>query len=152
MSEEIRQAIHLRLEQARETLKEADALREHGLWRGVINRSYYAMFYAVLALGVSKQVVLTKHSQAIAFFDKEYVKTEIFPRELSRSLHLGFDQRQVNDYAASTGSSFRLQQVSTNHSRKSYPPVGESYPETAAKYLRLSHLWLLSHSASSYNQ
>ena len=98
MNEEINQAIQLRLEQARETLKEADALREHELWRGVINRSYYAMFYAVLALGVYKQIVLSKHSQAIAFFDKEFVKTGTFPRELSRSLHLGFDQRQVNDY------------------------------------------------------
>lgn len=98
MKEEIKQAIHLRLGQARETLEEADALREHGLWRGLINRSYYAMFYAVLALGVFRQVALTKHTQAIAFFDKEFVKTETFPRELSRSLHLGFDQRQVNDY------------------------------------------------------
>ncbi|HTX93038.1 MAG TPA: HEPN domain-containing protein [Anaerolineales bacterium] len=98
MNGEIRQAIHLRLGQARETLEEADALHEHGLWRGLINRSYYAMFYAVLALGVFRQVALTKHTQAIAFFDKEFVKTEIFPRELSRSLHLGFDQRQVNDY------------------------------------------------------
>ena len=56
------------------------------------------MFYAVLALGVSMQVVLSKHSQAIAFFDKEFVKTNIFPRELSRILHLGFDQRQETDY------------------------------------------------------
>jgi len=98
MNEEINQAVQLRLEQARETLEEADALREHELWRGVINRSYYAMFYAVLALGVYKQIILSKHSQAIAFFDKEFVKTGIFPRALSRSLHLGFDQRQVNDY------------------------------------------------------
>ena len=98
MNEEIRQAIRVRVGQARETLEEAGALREHGLWRGVINRSYYAMFYAVLALGVFLQVVLSKHSQAIAFFDKEFVKTGIFPRELSRSLHLGFDQRQVTDY------------------------------------------------------
>ncbi len=55
MNEEIRQAIRLRVGQARETLEEAEALREHGLWRGVINRSYYAMFYAVLALGVFRQ-------------------------------------------------------------------------------------------------
>ncbi|MGB8215240.1 MAG: hypothetical protein WCE68_16950 [Anaerolineales bacterium] len=52
MNEEIRQAIHLRFGRARETLEEAGALREHDLWRGVIKRSYYAMFYAVLALGV----------------------------------------------------------------------------------------------------
>jgi uncharacterized protein (UPF0332 family) len=56
------------------------------------------MFYAVLALGVFKQAIITKHTQAMAFFDREFVKTGIFPRELSRSLHLGFDQRQVNDY------------------------------------------------------
>jgi len=98
MTDDIREAIRLRLAQSRETLEEAEALREHGLWRGVINRSYYAMFYAVLALGISKQTILSKHSQAIAFFDREYVKTGIFPRELSRSLHVGFDQRQVNDY------------------------------------------------------
>jgi uncharacterized protein (UPF0332 family) len=56
------------------------------------------MFYTVLALGVFRQAVLSRHSQAIAFFDKEFVKTEIFPREFSRSLHLGFDLRQVSDY------------------------------------------------------
>ena len=98
MNEDVLQAIRLRIGQARETLQEAEALSEHSLWRGVINRSYYAMFYAVLALGIYRQVVLSKHSQAIAFFDKEFVKTEIFPREFSRSLHLGFDQRQVSDY------------------------------------------------------
>ena len=52
MNEEIRLALRLRLEQARETLEEADALREHGLWRGLINRSYYAMYYAVLLWGI----------------------------------------------------------------------------------------------------
>jgi uncharacterized protein (UPF0332 family) len=98
MNDEILKAVHQRLDQAQETLKEADALREHELWRGVVNRSYYGMFYAVLALGVFKQAIITKHTQAMAFFDREFVKTGIFPRELSRSLHLGFDQRQVNDY------------------------------------------------------
>jgi len=50
-----------------------------------------------LALGVFKQAVLTKTSQAIAFFDKEFVKNGNFSgaKAFSRSLHLGFDQRQV---------------------------------------------------------
>jgi hypothetical protein len=34
------QAVRLRMEQAHETLKEAEALQDHDLWRGVINRSY----------------------------------------------------------------------------------------------------------------
>jgi hypothetical protein len=79
MNEEINQAIQLRLEQARETLKEADALREHELWRGVINRSYYAMFYAVLALGVYKQIVLSKHFRRLLSLTKNLLKLGFFP-------------------------------------------------------------------------
>jgi len=62
MDESAQQAVHLRMKQAHETLKEADALRDQDLWRGVINRSYYAMFYAVLALAASKGVAISKHT------------------------------------------------------------------------------------------
>ena len=92
------QAVRLRIEQAQETLKEAEALQDHDLWRGVINRSYYAMFYTVLALAALKEVAISKHTHAVAFFDKEFIHKGIFPKELSRSLHYGFDQRQTSDY------------------------------------------------------
>lgn len=92
------QAVRLRIEQAHETLKEAEALQDHDLWRGVINRSYYAMFYAVLALAASKEVAISKHTHAVAFFDKEFIHKGVFPKELSRSLHYGFDERQTSDY------------------------------------------------------
>jgi len=98
MEEPNAHAVRLRMKQARETLKEAEALRDHDLWRGVINRAYYAMFYAVLALAALKDVALSKHTHAVAFFDKEFVHKGVFPRELSRALHYGFDQRQTSDY------------------------------------------------------
>ena len=91
-------AVRLRLEQAHESLIEAETLKNNGLFRGTINRAYYAMFYAVMALAVQKNYVTSKHSGMITFFDKEYIKTNIFPAELSRSLHLGFDRRQSSDY------------------------------------------------------
>lgn len=56
------------------------------------------MFYATLALSVLKEREVSKHSGLIAFFDQEYVKTGVFPKELSKALHLAFDQRQSNDY------------------------------------------------------
>ena len=87
MEEAQSEAVRLRLEQALETLKEAEALQEHNLWRGVINRSYYAMFYAVLALAASKDVAISKHTHAVAFFDKEFVHRAIFSKEISLSLH-----------------------------------------------------------------
>jgi len=98
MDETRSEAVRRRMEQARETLTEARALLENDLWRGVINRSYYAMFYAVLALATSKGVVISKHTHAVSFFDKEYVRKGIFPKELSRALHYGFDEQQNSDY------------------------------------------------------
>ena len=56
------------------------------------------MFYAVLALAASKGVVISKHTHAVSFLDKEFVKKGIFPKEISRALHYGFDERQTNDY------------------------------------------------------
>ncbi len=48
--------IRYRLEQARDSLKEADVLMAAGMsLRSVMNRLYYAMFYAVLALLQDKQ-------------------------------------------------------------------------------------------------
>ena len=92
------QAVRARMDQAQETLKEAQVLFEQDFWRGTINRSYYAMFYAVLALAASRGVAISKHTHAIAFLDKEFIKTGIFSKELSRALHIGFDERQTTDY------------------------------------------------------
>ena len=80
MNEAQSQAVRLRMEQAQETLKEAKALQNHDLWRGVINRSYYTMFYTVLALAALKDVAISKHTDAVAFFDKEFVHKSVFQR------------------------------------------------------------------------
>ena len=90
--------VKYRLRQAGETLQEAKGLYQMSFWRGTINRSYYAMFYAVLALAVLRQQVTSKHSGVIAFFDREFVRTGVFPKELSRSFHRAFESRQTNDY------------------------------------------------------
>jgi uncharacterized protein (UPF0332 family) len=91
-------SVILRLEQAKESLIEAETLKNNNLLRGAINRAYYAMFYAVMALATLKDHVTSKHSGIIAFFDKEFIKTKLFSPGLSRALHLGFDRRQSNDY------------------------------------------------------
>jgi uncharacterized protein (UPF0332 family) len=94
----LEQLVLARLQQAKDSLKEAETLNQAGLSRGAINRAYYAMFYIILALAVLRQKTTSKHSGVIAFFDREFVKPGIFPRELSKSLHLLFQKRQENDY------------------------------------------------------
>jgi uncharacterized protein (UPF0332 family) len=86
------------MEQAHETLHEAEVLEDARAYRGAINRAYYAMFYGVLALLATKQLGSSKHSGAVAMFDREFVKPGAFPAEFSRSLHLAFERRQVHDY------------------------------------------------------
>ena len=99
MMESIRDLSIYRLSQAQESLREAQVLLREGMsLRSVMNRLYYAMFYAVLALLQTKQLGTSKHSGAIALFDREFVKTGIFPKEMSKALHRAFELRQKSDY------------------------------------------------------
>lgn len=90
--------LRYRMEQAHESLREAEILLGESALRGAVNRAYYAMFYALLALLATRQLGTSKHSGAISLFDRVFVKTGLFPRELSRALHLAFDRRQEHDY------------------------------------------------------
>ena len=96
--EQLEDLLRYRMEQAHETLREGEILLGEAALRGTINRAYYAMFYALLALLALKQLGTSKHSSALSLFDREFVKKGIFPRELSRSLHLAFERRQTHDY------------------------------------------------------
>ena len=96
--EQLEDLLRFRLEQAYETLREAEILLDGAALRGTVNRAYYAMFYALLALLATKRLGTSKHSGAISLFDREFVKSGLFPRELSRALHLAFERRQSHDY------------------------------------------------------
>jgi uncharacterized protein (UPF0332 family) len=103
MSEErLRELITLRMEQAAETLREAEILLAEHAGRGAVNRAYYAMFYAVLAVLATKGLGSSKHTGTISLFDREFVKPGDLPKELSRSLHLAFEHRQQADYGELT--------------------------------------------------
>jgi hypothetical protein len=56
------------------------------------------MFYAVQALFIRKKIITSKHSGAIAVFNREFVKNKIFDKEFSRWLQEAFDLRQRADY------------------------------------------------------
>ncbi|WP_038016019.1 HEPN domain-containing protein [Synechococcus sp. PCC 7335] len=98
MSNQLHLLVRYRLDEAQETLREAELLLRSTAFRGSINRSYYAMFYALLGLLATRGLGTSKHSGVMSLFDREFVKTGIFAKEFSRSLHRAFDERQVNDH------------------------------------------------------
>jgi|SRR5712692_3775502 len=97
--EDIRQLVQGRIEQAVESLADAKTLLASGRsGRAIVNRSYYSMFYCVLALLQTINRVPRKHKGAISLFDREFVHQGLLPKELSFDLHHAFELRQVDDY------------------------------------------------------
>jgi uncharacterized protein (UPF0332 family) len=92
-----------------------------------MNRLYYAMFYAVLALLQAKEMGTSKHSGAIALFDREFVKTGAFPKEMSKALHWAFELRQKGDYMEET-------EVTADDVAE-IRPVAEQFVESAERFL-----------------
>jgi uncharacterized protein (UPF0332 family) len=90
-----------RIKQAEETLADADAMAKGGLSpRSIVNRAYYAMFYAVLALLLKANVNLktSKHSGVISTFDQVFIRSARIDKQFSKELHKMFNARQVADY------------------------------------------------------
>lgn len=96
---EIKILVKHRLEQAREALDDAKYLIDGNRSpQSIVNRSYYAMFYATLALLQMISRAPSKHSGVISLFDKEFVMKDIFDKALSRDFHRAFELRQSVDY------------------------------------------------------
>lgn len=86
---------------ATETLNDAKKIyASGGSPRSIVNRAYYAMFYAVLSLFIKTETTAktSKHSMILGIFDVQFIKTGKLPRELSRIFHRAFDDRQEFDY------------------------------------------------------
>ena len=54
INQQLKLLIEYRLSESEETLREAKILLNQSAFRGTINRSYYAMFYAALGLLATK--------------------------------------------------------------------------------------------------
>ena len=68
--EEIQALVNYRLEQAQTALEDGKFLLEGGRsLQSIVNRTYYAMFYAALALLQKIGKVPSKHTGVISLFD-----------------------------------------------------------------------------------
>jgi len=62
------------------------------------SRSYYAAFYAIESVLLTKDLVFSKHSGVIGAFNKHFLQTKIFPKEFSKLITRLFRERQIGDY------------------------------------------------------
>jgi len=126
--EEIATLVKYRLEQAQIALADARFLLDgNRSLQSIVNRSYYAMFYAALALMQNIGKVPSKHVGVISLFDTEFVGKEIFPKELSKDFHKAFEMRQIADYKI-------IEPVSPEKAKESIAKA-YSFVEAVQKYL-----------------
>lgn len=87
-----------RFETGQEALADARLMYENGRYKNALNRAYYAIFHAIRAVNALTGFDSSKHSGVIAYFNQNYVKTEVFPRELSKLIRLASENREKADY------------------------------------------------------
>jgi len=96
--QEKRTLVKYRLERADESIKAAQLLYENKLFTPAMNRIYYSMFYSVQALLVLNEKAFSKHGQVKGYFNKEFIKSGVFPKEFGKLFNTVFEYRQKFDY------------------------------------------------------
>jgi len=99
LTEETKTLIIYRQSRAAEAIDEATLLLKENYTNACVNRLYYAAFYAVNALLLSRGLSSAKHSGVRSLFHQNFVKTGIIDITIGRFYDTLFDSRQKGDYA-----------------------------------------------------
>lgn len=87
-----------RIQTAKSDLNSARILFNASEYKGANNRAYYAIFHAINAVHALNGNAFKRHKDAIANFNKSYVKTEVFSREIGRKINEAEEIRHASDY------------------------------------------------------
>ncbi|MCD7815309.1 MAG: HEPN domain-containing protein [Bacteroides sp.] len=87
-----------RIERAKEEYETAIDMLQNNHFRAANNRAYYSIFHAIRSVLAFDGFDSKKHSGIIAYFRKEYIKSGIFPIEMSDIIGTAFEIRNASDY------------------------------------------------------
>ena len=87
-----------RLKQAKEDLKASKLLYDTKLFKSANNRAYYSIFHSMKAILALEPIDFKRHKDVIAYFNKNYIHTEIFPKHMGRRISDASRIREDSDY------------------------------------------------------
>lgn len=93
-----KELVNHRLEQAKEDLVAAKAMYDLKLYKSANNRAYYSIFHCIKAVLALEPIDFKRHKDVQAYFNKNYVNTEIFPRKMGRKIARASTIREDSDY------------------------------------------------------
>lgn len=115
-NETIEDFARYRLNKAKETLETAKMIFNEGKdFSSANNRAYYAIFYAIRAVLAIEEIDFKRHKDVLAYFNKEYVNKEKFPKMIGRKISQAQRIREDSDYDDDYEPSFEKteQQINT---------------------------------------
>lgn len=91
--------IRLSLEKSQQALKSARLNIDNDLLTDSQNRIYYAIFYAVLALGYLDGFITGKHKELKGWFNRKYIyENKVFNHDLLKLYNRVYKDRMLYDY------------------------------------------------------
>ena len=123
-----KELVRAKIEKAREAMGEATWCFDGEKYPAAVNRLYYAMYRACLALLVGEERVPVKHTAVIGLVNKKYVKENLLPKDVGRYLHRIQTARVEGDYK---------EKVFNREDVKSLIDDGKEALVTIEKYLNL---------------
>ena len=98
MEGSVKELSKYRFETSLENLEDARIMFEKGRYKNTLNRAYYSIFHAIRSVNALDGFDSSKHSGVISFFNQNYVKSGIFPKELSKIIRSASENREKADY------------------------------------------------------
>ena len=90
-------ALH-RIEQAKNELNDAKLLYNNNSYLSANNRAYYSIFHSIRAILALEPIDFKKHKAVLSYFNKSYVHTGIFPKDIGRRVVDASRVREDSDY------------------------------------------------------
>ncbi|MDR0941117.1 MAG: HEPN domain-containing protein [Bacteroidales bacterium] len=90
--------ISLRLKNSQSPLLEAKLLIENKFWNAAVNRMYYACYYAVVALLISKGIQVQTHTGVRQMLGLHFVKTHLLSNKYNAFFSDLFAKRHSGNY------------------------------------------------------
>lgn len=88
----------LRIERAKEYLKEAEFNLKNKFYRTAVNRAYYAVFYAMKSLLALEKAFPKTHEGVKMLFNLRFIKTNKLPAEFGQKIEELYKKRLDADY------------------------------------------------------
>lgn len=87
-----------RLQQAKDDLRASEILYRENLYKSANNRAYYSVFHSIKAVLALEPIDFKRHKDVIAYFNKNYVSNETFPKKMGRKISIASRMREDSDY------------------------------------------------------